>query len=57
MQDHPIDMDVVWAYSIKPLLEERFYGSGRDIDDEFGWSALRRKLEQQSEPTSDAPAE
>lgn len=38
-----IDLDRVWRYAIRPLLEEHFYGTGRDIDGEFGWDALRAR--------------
>ena len=34
----------IWAYAIKPLLQVHFYGAGRNIDDEFGWRALRRRI-------------
>jgi 5-methylcytosine-specific restriction enzyme B len=43
----PADVKVVWRYAIRPLLEERFYGSlsGADIDARFGLEAIRRRLE------------
>ncbi len=44
MHDGGVNLEHVWSYAIKPLLHEHFYGAGRDIDDEFGWRALRRKL-------------
>lgn len=44
MHDGGANLDNVWAYAIKPLLQEHFYGAGRNIDDEFGWRALRRRI-------------
>jgi hypothetical protein len=43
----PADVKVVWRYAIRPLLEERFYGSlsGADIEARFGLEAIRRRLE------------
>jgi AAA domain (dynein-related subfamily) len=38
-----IDLERVWRFAIGPLLDEHFYGTGRDIDAEFGWDALRAK--------------
>jgi hypothetical protein len=37
-----VDLDRVWRYAIKPLLEEHYYGTGRNID-EFSFEALRNK--------------
>jgi 5-methylcytosine-specific restriction protein B len=37
-----IDLDRVWRFAIKPLLEEHYYGTGRDVDAEFGFDALER---------------
>jgi len=34
----------VWRHAILPLLEEHYYGTGRDIDQEFGLEALRKSL-------------
>lgn len=50
------DMDRVWKHSIKPLLEEHFYGSGRDVESEFGFDSLGATLAEQadSEPPADA---
>lgn len=53
------DLDRAWKHSIKPLLEEHFYGSGRDVESEFGFNALGASLaaEADSEPLADAPAD
>jgi 5-methylcytosine-specific restriction protein B len=53
-----IDLERAWRYAIRPLLEEHFYGQGRDIDDEFGWDALRalgRPIEELAEEPTDEP--
>lgn len=34
----------IWKYEILPLLEESYYGQGRDIEAEFGLDAIRRGL-------------
>lgn len=34
----------IWRTAILPLLEEHFFGEGRDIEAEFGLTALRRGL-------------
>ncbi len=36
------DLESVWRHAIVPLLEERYYGSRRDVEGEFGLDALRR---------------
>lgn len=48
------NVERVWEHAIKPLLEEHFYGSGRDLDAEFGPSALRNRL---AEAADAAPTE
>lgn len=37
-------LERVWRTAILPLLEEHFFGEGRDIDSEFGLTALRKQL-------------
>jgi MoxR-like ATPase len=37
-------LDRIWEHALKPLLEEHFYGAGRDIEAEFGVKALRKRL-------------
>lgn len=39
------NVERVWTYSIVPLLEEHFYGRGRDVPAEFGLAAIRKGLE------------
>ena len=38
------NLDRVWTHAIRPLLEEHFYGVGRDIDGEFGVKHLRSQI-------------
>jgi hypothetical protein len=38
------DLERIWRHAIMPLLEEYFYGSGRDLKAEFGLKALRIRL-------------
>lgn len=37
----PPDVDRVWRHAILPLLDEYYYGTGRDVKGEFGLDALR----------------
>ena len=39
-----IDLDRVWRFAIKPLLEEHYYGTGRSVE-EFSFAALARQNE------------
>lgn len=39
-----IDLDRVWRFAIKPLLEEHYYGTGRSVD-EFSFDVLARQNE------------
>ena len=39
-----------WQHAIMPLLEEYYYGTGRDVEGEFGLKALRDALSGSSEP-------
>ena len=45
------DIERVWEHSIKPLLEEHFYGTGRDIEAEFGPKALERRVAEAADAT------
>jgi 5-methylcytosine-specific restriction protein B len=36
-----VDLNRIWRYAIRPLLEEHYYGTGRKID-EFSFEALRK---------------
>jgi len=47
-----VDLERVWRFSIKPLLEEHYYGTGRSVDD-FGFDALRTR----AQPVELPPAE
>ncbi len=38
------ELELVWEHAIMPLLEEHYYGTGRDLEGDFGLSSLRRKL-------------
>jgi 5-methylcytosine-specific restriction protein B len=38
----PDHLERIWKYAILPLLEEHYYGSGRDVNAEFGLDAIRR---------------
>jgi MoxR-like ATPase len=37
-------LERVWRHSIMPLLEEHYYGTGRDVHGEFGLAGLRKNL-------------
>lgn len=52
-------MERVWNQAIMPLLEEHFFGEGRDIQATFGLSAIRSSLNRRSAPPapSDAPTD
>jgi 5-methylcytosine-specific restriction protein B len=38
------DLERIWTHAIMPLLEEHYYGTGRDLDAEFGLTATRRRV-------------
>jgi hypothetical protein len=38
------DLERIWVHSIMPLLEERYYGTQRDVEAEFGLAAIKRRL-------------
>jgi 5-methylcytosine-specific restriction protein B len=38
------DVERVWRYSIIPLLEEHYYGTGRNLEADFGLARLRQLL-------------
>jgi 5-methylcytosine-specific restriction protein B len=38
------DLRRVWKHAILPLLEEHYYGTGRNVEEEFGLDAVRRRL-------------
>jgi 5-methylcytosine-specific restriction protein B len=39
------DLERVWKHAILPVLEEHFYGTGRQVSEEFGLEALRQALD------------
>ena len=45
-------LDRVWEHALRPLLEEHFYGAGRDINAEFGLESLRRRLAEEADKTT-----
>lgn len=40
---HEAGLQRIWRTAILPLLEEHFFGEGRDVEAEFGLAALRRE--------------
>ena len=42
---HEMGLDLVWRTQILPLLEDQLYGTGVDIEAEYGLHALRAALE------------
>ena len=51
---HPGGLERIWRTAILPLLAEHFFGEGRDVEGEFGLTALRRSLGHATAQT-DAP--
>lgn len=43
------NLERIWEHAIVPLLEEHFYGTERDVRDEFGLETLRRGLSSDAE--------
>jgi 5-methylcytosine-specific restriction protein B len=43
-KDGAPDLERVWAHAIMPLLEERYYGTGRNLHEEFGLAAIRKRV-------------
>ena len=48
-------LEQVWEHALKPLLEEHFYGTDRDIEGEFGLESLRRRLAEEGDGEVPAP--
>ncbi|WP_232246417.1 McrB family protein [Kitasatospora mediocidica] len=42
----PLGLDLVWRSQILPLLEDQLYGSGIDVEQEYGLAALRAEAQQ-----------
>lgn len=38
------DLERIWAHAVMPLLEEHYYGTGRDLEAEFGLAAMRKRV-------------
>jgi hypothetical protein len=38
------DLERIWAHALMPLLEEHYWGTGRDLDAEFGLAAIRKRV-------------
>ena len=50
------NLDRVWRHAIMPVLEEYFYGSGMNLEEQFGLAALRKTLTTNLElPAADEP--
>jgi hypothetical protein len=43
----------VWRHQVIPLLEEHYWGSGRDVAGEFGLAALRARIAAAADDSSD----
>ena len=45
-EDGAPDLDRIWRYAIRPLLEERFYGARRpeELERDFGLAEMRSRL-------------
>ena len=53
----PPRVERVWEHALKPLLEEHFYGAGRDVDAEFGVGVLLKQLTEEADAASASPAD
>ncbi len=49
----PGGLERIWRTAIRPLLDEHFFGEGRNVKDEFGLDALRKALTAPTSPLSD----
>jgi 5-methylcytosine-specific restriction enzyme B len=45
------NLERVWRHAIMPLLEEHYYGTGRNVQEEFGLESLRKSLAAPAEVT------
>jgi hypothetical protein len=50
------NLERIWKHAIMPVLEEHFYGTGRDIEAEFGLDALNKALHTDVHGIDDADA-
>ncbi|MEU1708140.1 hypothetical protein ABZ478_22610 [Streptomyces sp. NPDC005706] len=49
----PEGLDPIWRTQILPLLEDRLYGTGIDVADEYGFAALGDSLGTEGTTTVD----
>jgi MoxR-like ATPase len=49
------DLERIWAHAVMPLLEEHYYGTGRELDTEFGLAAIRKRIAAAADATEAAP--
>jgi 5-methylcytosine-specific restriction enzyme B len=49
------DLERVWAHAVMPLLEEHYYGTGRDLEAEFGLAAIRKRVAAAADATEAEP--
>ena len=52
---HPGGLERVWRTAILPLLEEHYFGQGRDLGKEFGLVALSRAVDAATEEQASPP--
>jgi 5-methylcytosine-specific restriction protein B len=50
------NLERAWGHAILPLLEEHFYGTERDVRDEFGLETLRGSLGGEAESSEEEPS-
>jgi hypothetical protein len=54
--DSAPNLERAWQHAIMPLLDEYYYGTGRDVEGEFGLKALREVLSEPAEtPLGEQP--
>jgi hypothetical protein len=49
------DLERIWAHAVMPLLEEHYYGTGRDLEAEFGLAAIRKRVAAAADATEAEP--
>jgi 5-methylcytosine-specific restriction protein B len=50
------NLERIWKHAILPVLEEHYYGTGRDVRAEFGLKALRSGLDTTPASSGEAPS-
>jgi 5-methylcytosine-specific restriction protein B len=53
--DSEAGLERIWRTAILPLLEEHYFGQGRDLDKEFGLAALSRAVDVATEEQASPP--